>query len=116
MMAITARVRNSGVARRHASGNSGRVKRRKPYVPIFSSTPARMTEPPVGASVWASGSQVCSGKIGTLIANASAKAANSSICGECQNPWRIGTESPSMSHRSNDHVPVCACDTECSGR
>ena len=33
-------------------------------------TPARMTEPAVGASVWASGSQVWNGHIGTLIAKA----------------------------------------------
>ena len=33
-------------------------------------TPARMTEPAVGASVWASGSQVCSGNSGTFTANA----------------------------------------------
>ena len=45
-------------------------------MPIFSSTPARMTEPAVGASTWASGSQVWNGKSGTLIANASAKARN----------------------------------------
>ena len=49
----------------------------KPYVPIFSSTPARITEPAVGASTCASGSHVCSGTIGTLIANESANAANS---------------------------------------
>ena len=52
----------------------------KPYVPIFSSTPARITEPAVGASTCASGSQVCSGNIGTLIANDSAKAPSSSVC------------------------------------
>ena len=63
-----------------ASGKSGMAKRRKPYVPIFSSTPARMTEPPVGASVCASGNQVCNGNIGTLIAKASANAANSQRC------------------------------------
>ena len=40
-------------------------------------TPARITEPAVGASVWASGSQVCSGKSGTFTANASAKARKS---------------------------------------
>ena len=46
-------------ARRTASaGSNGSEKRRKPYVPIFSKTPARMTEPAVGASVCASGSQV----------------------------------------------------------
>ena len=46
-------------------------------MPIFSSTPARITEPAVGASTWASGSQVWNGNIGTLIAKASAKARNS---------------------------------------
>ena len=52
----------------------------KPYVPIFSSTPARITEPAVGASTCASGSQVCSGTIGTLIAKRSAKAASRTAC------------------------------------
>ena len=32
-------------------------------------TAANSTEPTVGAAVWASGSQVCSGHIGTLTAN-----------------------------------------------
>ena len=38
-----------------------------------------MTEPAVGASTWASGSQECSGHIGTLMAKAAAKARNSQI-------------------------------------
>ncbi len=38
-------------------------------MPIFSSTAARITDPAVGASVCASGSQVWNGNIGTLIAN-----------------------------------------------
>ena len=42
--------------------------RTKPYVPSFSRIAARMTEPCVGASVWASGSQVWNGNIGTLTA------------------------------------------------
>ncbi len=50
-------------------------------MPIFSSTPARMTEPAVGASTWASGSQVCSGNSGTLMAKARTKAANSHLLG-----------------------------------
>ncbi len=37
-----------------------------------------MTLPAVGASTWASGSQVCRGKIGTLMAKASAKARQAS--------------------------------------
>ena len=43
-------------------------------MPSFSMTPARITEPAVGASVWASGSQVCSGNSGTLTEKARAKA------------------------------------------
>ncbi len=41
---------------------------------------ASTTEPPVGASTWASGSQVCTGNIGTFTANAIRKAKNSHIC------------------------------------
>ncbi len=40
-------------------------------------TPARMTEPAVGASVWASGNHVWTGNSGTLIAKAIAKPRNS---------------------------------------
>ena len=69
-----------GVKARAASGNRGRAKRRNPYVPILSSTPARITEPAVGASTWASGSQVWNGNIGTLMAKASAKARKSQAC------------------------------------
>src|SRR5437660_3418581 len=57
-------------------GSNGSEKRMKPYVPIFSKTPARITEPAVGASVCASGSQVWNGNIGTLMANAKKKAQN----------------------------------------
>ncbi len=39
--------------------------------------PARSTLPAVGASVWASGSQVCTGTMGILMMKASTKAANS---------------------------------------
>ena len=45
-------------------------------MPSFSNTPASTTEPAVGACVWASGNHVWSGKIGTLTANAIAKAKN----------------------------------------
>ncbi len=38
-----------------------------------------MTEPAVGASTWASGSQVWNGNIGTLMANARKKARNSKM-------------------------------------
>ena len=42
--------------------------RTKPYVPSFSRIAARITEPCVGAWVWASGSQVWNGNIGTFTA------------------------------------------------
>ena len=74
----------------------------KPYVPIFSSTPARITEPAVGASTCASGSHVCSGTIGTLIANDSAKAASSTVCTGSGNSARY------RSANANDVTPVVA--------
>src|SRR6266566_2347578 len=58
------------------SGNMGKLNRRNPYVPIFSSTAARITEPAVGASTWASGSHVWNGNIGTLMANPTKNARN----------------------------------------
>src|SRR5947207_1462373 len=58
------------------SGSSGREKRRKPYVPIFSSTLASITEPAVGASVCASGSQVWNGNMGTFTAKPTKNAQN----------------------------------------
>ena len=57
-----------GTACTVASGKRGSEKRMKPYVPIFRRTPARITEPAVGASTCASGSHVWNGNIGTLIA------------------------------------------------
>ncbi len=63
-----------------STGRSGSEKRMNPYVPIFSKTPARMTEPAVGASVCASGSHVWNGNIGTLIANAKKNAQNRMTC------------------------------------
>src|ERR1700726_589941 len=62
-----------------ASGNIGTENRKNPYVPIFNRTPARMTEPAVGASVCASGNQVWNGNIGTLMANARKNARNSKM-------------------------------------
>ena len=39
-----------------------------------------MTEPAVGASTWASGSQVWNGNIGTLMANPTKNARNTQNC------------------------------------
>src|SRR5690554_7212284 len=77
MIPITASSAMYGAKVSLASGNSGRLNRTKPYVPIFSITPARMTEPAVGACTCASGSHECSGHIGTFTANAMANARNS---------------------------------------
>src|SRR3954454_11902127 len=63
-----------------ASGSIGTEKRRNPYAPIFSSTPARITDPAVGASTCASGNQVCTGHIGTFTAKDAKKARNSQFC------------------------------------
>jgi hypothetical protein len=65
-----------GTNARVASGRIGRLKRMNPYVPIFRSTAARITEPAVGASVCASGSHVWNGNIGTLMANPRKNARN----------------------------------------
>ena len=46
-------------------------------MPSFNMTPASTTEPAVGAWVWASGSQVCTGNTGTFTAKATAKPRNS---------------------------------------
>src|ERR1039458_4844901 len=66
-------------------GKNGSEKRINPYVPIFSKTPARITEPAVGASVCASGSHVWNGNIGTLIANAKKNNQNRMICVDVSN-------------------------------
>ena len=63
-----------------ALGSSGSENRMNPYVPIFSSTLARITEPAVGASTWASGSQVWKGNIGTLMAKPRKKAQKTHCC------------------------------------
>ena len=47
---------------------------------------ARITEPAVGASTWASGSQVWNGNIGTLIANARKNAPNARSWNVTGNP------------------------------
>ena len=60
-----------------ASGNSIRLNRISPYVPTFSKRAASSTEPAVGASVCASGSQVWSGTSGTFTANATKNARKS---------------------------------------
>ena len=64
------------------------------------STPARITEPAVGASVWASGSQVCSGNAGSLTANAVKKPSIS------RKAVPDGISVPSNCVKSKVYVPV----------
>src|SRR3954453_18929951 len=73
-MPTTASEAINGRASRATDGNSGTAYRQKPKVPIFSITPARIIDPATGAWTCASGSQVWTGNMGTLIANARAKA------------------------------------------
>src|SRR5512140_1734285 len=68
---------------REAPAQIGSENRTKPYVPILRRTPARITEPAVGASTCASGSHVWKGNSGTLIAKPRKKAQKS-------HSWRSG--------------------------
>jgi len=63
-----------------ASGVRGMQKRRNPYVPILRSTEASRTDPAVGASTWAAGSQVWKGNMGHLMAKARAMARKAQNC------------------------------------
>src|SRR5579885_670194 len=92
MIAMTDSAQISGVNVTEALANIGTENRRKPYPPIFSSTPARMTDPAVGASTCASGSHVCTGHIGILTANEAKKASHSQNCiatGKCALERRV---------------------------
>src|SRR5689334_9551542 len=83
-----------------AFGSSGSEKRMNPYVPIFSITPARITDPAVGASVCASGSHVWNGNIGTFTANPTKKARKI-------HHWRLyGMFSCWNAVMSNEYTPV----------
>src|ERR1700742_1642152 len=86
MMATMDMVNTSGANISDAAGNMGSEKRRKPKPPILSRMPARMTDPAVGASTCASGSQVWTGHIGILTAKLAKKASHSQVCiatGKC---------------------------------
>src|SRR5581483_7038488 len=68
MMPMTASPPIHGAHDLAASGRMGMAMRMKPYVLNFRRMAGRITEPTVGASVWASGSQVWNGNMGTLMA------------------------------------------------
>ena len=77
-MPATASTPSAGASATAPSGSTGSATRTRPYVPIFSSAPASSTEPTVGASVCASGSQVCTGHSGLFTANPANSAAKAS--------------------------------------
>ena len=82
-------------------------------MPSFSMTPARMTEPAVGAWVWAWGSHVCSGKIGTFTANAMANDAKSQravVGGE------VGLLARSSTRSKVSRPPFCCAEQEGRGQ
>ena len=58
-------------------------------MPNFNRMAARITEPAVGAWVWASGSQVCSGNTGTLTAKAMAKATKIQRAAVVDTAWSV---------------------------
>ena len=55
-------------------------------MPSFNSTAARITEPTVGASVWASGSQVWNGNMGTFTPNPRNMPPNTHTCDDLAMP------------------------------
>lgn len=63
-----------GVKKAEASGNNPIENLIKPKPPSFKRTPAKITEPAVGASQCASGSQIWNGMRGILTANDKKKA------------------------------------------
>src|ERR1700749_2185185 len=82
MIATTESVKISGAKSCEASGNIGSEKRRKPEPPIFNRIAARIPEPAVGASTWASGNQVCTGHIGIFTAKDAKNASHAQVCKE----------------------------------
>ena len=70
---------------------------------------ARITEPAVGASTWASGSQVWNGNIGTLIANARKNARNApSWSPPAKPPPSVANRRSVSKSNAWSHVPVAA--------
>lgn len=67
-MDIKDKIKTSGLKKKFPKENKGAKNLNIPYVPIFKRTPARITEPIVGASTCASGNHMCTGNKGTLTA------------------------------------------------
>ncbi len=91
-MPMTARMPIAGAQAFAPSGRKGMAMRTNPYVPSFSRIAARITEPCVGASVWASGSQVWNGNIGTFTAKPMKRPAKIQI-------WTLRSRLPAVSRK-----------------
>src|SRR5262245_8873049 len=76
MIAMMESVTIRGTAHLEPSGRIGRLTRRTPDVPIFSSRRQSLADAAVGASTCAAGSHVLNGNIGTLMAKPTKKARN----------------------------------------
>lgn len=98
MIPATAKAARYGAKVRIPSGAIGSRMRTKPYVPIFRRTPARRTEPTVGAAVWASGSQLCSGHIGVFTASPRPIARTAMTCTDVVSPRPLSAASATMSN------------------
>ena len=70
--------------------------------------PARMTDPAVGASTWASGSQVWNGNIGILIAKARKNARKAPSWRPFANPLVPAKARSCSKSKAPAHWPPCA--------
>ena len=78
-------------------------------MPNFNSTPAKTTEPAVGASVWAKGNQVCTGNNGTL----TAKPANMAIMTQNCSVAERSTEAKAVNAgMSKLHPPLASANRQ----
>ena len=62
------RIVTRGIIYMEPKGNTGTTHLINPYPPNFKRNAAKITEPTVGASTWASGSHMCKGNIGNFTA------------------------------------------------
>ena len=71
-----------------------------------------MTEPAVGASTWASGSQVCTGHIGIFTANEAKKARNSQNWASLGKSVRLNTPMSAEPAKFTIHSMATSMSTE----
>ena len=99
----------AGTASTTPTGVMGSTNLNSPYVPNFNSTPAKTTEPAVGASVWAKGNQVCTGNNGTL----TAKPANMAIMTQNCSVAERSTEAKAVNAgMSKLHPPLASANRQ----